>query len=595
MATDAAQAIGASDEFAAGVDHLSASLDRPREEIQARALAGVAEMSASHARVPTWIWRRVGRWLLRNYELRIDEQSLRQLRALDRTHTLVWLPSHRSYLDTWTAPAALDAAGFPPYYVMGGINLDFWPFGDLARRTGLVFIRRDVPDDPVYRFALRRYLGDLVARHADFGWSIEGGRTRTGKLRPPRYGLLRYLADAVRASGARDVLLVPMSIVYDSLPEVQEMAAEARGQAKRPEDIRWLVRFARRQQRGGGAVYIDFGEPLPLADRLDELEQDGAGHEVERVALDVCHRINRVTPIVPGAAVTIALLAADQALTLEQVVAAVSPLSAYFEKREFPVATSGRLDHPALILRTLDQLVRTGAAVRFDQGREPVWSVGPEQHLVAAFYRNSAVHFLVGRAVAELALARAGVDPEDEALRLRDLLKFEFFFAAKDEFVEEMRAEFGILEREPAPIALAPLVLRPFLEAYLVVANCLAEMHPGHRLHEREFLDECLGVGNQWLLQRRLASAESVSLELYRTGLQLARQRGLEGPGGTELRDARRAFAAELCETLKLVAGLKDPDPHPDPHLEPRATPPLDARSAPILDPRGAPLYTVSR
>jgi glycerol-3-phosphate O-acyltransferase len=572
MASDAAQAISGSDEFAVGIDRLSDCLERPREEVREQALAGIEEMAARHARLPTWIWRRVGRSLLRNYELRIDEQSLRRLRELDRTHTLVWLPSHRSYLDTWTAPAALDAAGFPPYYVMGGINLDFWPFGDLARRTGLVFIRRGVRDDPVYRFALRSYLAHLVSRRADFGWSIEGGRTRTGKLRPPRYGLLRYLADAVRTSGTRDVLLVPMSIVYDSLPEVQEMAAEARGQAKRPEDIRWLVRFARRQQQGGGAVYIDFGEPVPLAQRADELERDQAGHEVERLALDVCHRINNVTPIVPGAAVTIALLAADRALTLEELVAAVAPLSRYFEARGFPVATSGRLDHPAPILRTLDQLVRTGAAVRFEEGREPVWSVGDEQHLVAAFYRNSAVHFLVGRAVAELAL-KSRTDVELEALRLRDLLKFEFFFAAKEEFAAEMQLEFEILEREPAPIALAPLVLRPFLEAYLVVADCLKDMNPGHRLHERAFLDECLGVGRQWLLQRRLTNAESVSLELYRTGLQLARHRGLDGPGGTELRERRRAFAAELCAVLARIAEPRDGGAaRPAPDVEPLAT-----------------------
>jgi glycerol-3-phosphate O-acyltransferase len=572
MAPDAVQAISGSAEFAEGIERLSVRLERSSAEVRAQAITGMAEMAARHARLPTWIWRRAGRSLLRNYELRIDEQSLRRLRELDRTHTLVWLPSHRSYLDTWTAPAALDAAGFPPYYVMGGINLDFWPFGDLARRTGLVFIRRGVRDDPVYRFALRSYLAHLVSRRADFGWSIEGGRTRTGKLRPPRYGLLRYLADAVRTSGTRDVLLVPMSIVYDSLPEVQEMAAEARGQAKRPEDIRWLVRFARRQQQGGGAVYIDFGEPIPLAERVDELERDQAGHEVERLALDVCHRINNVTPIVPGAAVTIALLAADRALTLEEVVAAVAPLSSYFEARGFPVATSGRIEHPALILRTLDQLVRTGAAVRFGEGREPVWSVGDEQHLVAAFYRNSAVHFLVGRAVAELALKAHNPDPELEALRLRDLLKFEFFFAAKEEFVAEMRLEFEILEREPAPIALAPLVLRPFLEAYLVVADCLRDMNPGHRLHERAFLDECLGVGRQWLLQRRLTNAESVSLELYRTGLQLARHRGLDGPGGTELRERRRAFADELCAVLARMAEPRDASAPPALDVERLAT-----------------------
>jgi glycerol-3-phosphate O-acyltransferase len=370
----------------------------------------------------------------------------------------------------------------------------------------------------------------------------------------------------VRQSGARDVLLVPMSIVYDELPEVQAMAAEARGARKRPEDIRWLLEFARGQGGGGGGVYIDFGEPLPLADRLEELEREesGRGHEVERVALDVCHRINRVTPILPGAAVTIALLAADRALTLEQIVQAVAPLSAYFETRGFSIAMSGRLDHPALVLRTLDSLVRAGAAVRFDGGREPVWSVGAEQHLVAAFYRNSAVHFLVERAVAELAREHdrqvesdAGEARSREALRLRDLLKFEFFFAGQSEFIENVRLELEILEADPGTIAVAPLVLRPFIESYLVVADCLVAMSRGHRLREQVFLSECLGVARQWLLQRRLASAESASLEVFRTGLALARHRRLEGPGGAELTRARQAFAQELRETLRLIEAVE--------------------------------------
>ena len=104
---------------------------------------------------------------------------------------------------------------------------------------------------------------------------------------------------------------------------------------------------------------------------------------------------------------------------------------------------------------------------------------------------------------------------------------------------------------------LAPLVLRPFLEAYLVVADCLAAVSPGHRLHETAFLRDCLGLGQQWLLQRRLTSAESVSLELFRGAMALARHRGLAGPGGTELEHARRAFAEELRDTLSLVEAVQ--------------------------------------
>src|SRR5262249_44827721 len=146
-------------------------------------------------------------------------------------------PSHRSYLDAWVLPQVLERGGFSPPYGMGGINLDFWPFGTLARRTGMVFIRRNIQDDPVYRLALRHYIAHLVRQHADFAWAIEGGRTRTGKLRPPRYGLLHYLVDGSRTEEGADVLLIPVSIVYDQLHEVAEMTAEARGAAKQPENL----------------------------------------------------------------------------------------------------------------------------------------------------------------------------------------------------------------------------------------------------------------------------------------------------------------------------------------------------------------------
>ena len=459
--TEQASSVTGDERFRAAVDELAERLGREPAELHREAAADLREMTASHSLGPVWAWRRFGRRLIRNYDVRVDEEALRELRALDDQHTLVWLPSHRSYLDTWVLPRALDEAGFPPYYVFGGANLAFWPFGDLARRTGLIFIRRNVKNDPVYRMALRQYLGHLVRRRADFGWSIEGGRTRTGKLRPPRYGLLRYLSDAVRGDGDGEVLLVPVSIVYDQLPEVAAMVAEAQGTEKRSENIRWLVNFVRRQAQADGQAYIDFGEPVPLAERLEELasQPGGGGHEVERVALDVSHRINQVTPVIPAAVVTIALLAANRGLTRDEVVQIVRPLAEYFNRRGSLVACDGRLDDPTVVARALDELVTAGGAIRHDGGREPVWALGRDQHLIAAFYRNSALHFLVDRAVAELACQAAEENPERErrdiggevALRLRDLLKFEFFFARKRDFLKGIEGEIELIDETPRP------------------------------------------------------------------------------------------------------------------------------------------------
>lgn len=196
----------------------------------------------------------------------------------------------------------------------------------------------------------------------------------------------------------------------------------------------------------------------------------------------------------------------------------------------------------------MQELVSSGVLSSYGAGTETIWGVGAQQHLVAAFYRNTAVHVLVDRAIGELSLVAAAETDgdaaqvaEQESLRLRDLLKFDFFFPGRAEFTQEMRAELVGIDPTAVDVfdtfcaadarrwltAVRPytahLVLRPFVDAYHVVADRLAEWEADDEFDENRFLDECLRVGKQWVLQRRLASEESVSLELFKPALRLAR------------------------------------------------------------------------
>src|SRR5262249_50521567 len=124
-------------------------------------------------------------------------------------------------------------------------------------------------------------------------------------------------------------------------------------------------------------------------------------------------------------------------------------------------------------------------------------------------------------------------------------------------FLKAIEQEITYLDESPEAQPLAPLVLRPFLESYLVVADCLSALPPGARLDEKAFLRKCLGVGHQWLLQRRLHSAESVSLAIFRNGLEVARHRGLIGPGDSGLTARRGVFADEIRQTLRWMTSLE--------------------------------------
>ncbi|HSF34855.1 MAG TPA: lysophospholipid acyltransferase [Nocardioides sp.] len=560
---------------------------RDEEEVWDEVKGYLHEMAAAHDDRTAQGWARMGDWFLRAYDVLVDEDDMQELRRLDRTHSLALAFSHRSYLDGMVIPNALSSRRFSPTYTFGGANLNLPVIGTVASRTGLIFIRRSTQEIPVYRLALRSYIRQMVTNKRNLAWSIEGGRTRTGKLRPPVHGILKYLADAVRdedeGHDAPDVQVVPLSVVYDQLHEVSLMTEEARGGSKTPEDWRWLVRFARLQRNRLGRAYLTVGEPFSLRERLAELAAEGVtGHQaVERVALDISHRLNRATPVTTTAIVSLALLGADRALTVDEVLDTVEPLAAYIDARRWPVAGAADLRDRATIRRALAELTRSGVLTAYDQGTEPVWKIGDDQHLVAAFYRNTVIHILVERAIGELALLTVSeLEPGaelppggelqvgwEEAKRMRDLLKFEFFFPSRAGFEDDLRTELrllvgeGMTEMTPGKARellvgarphLAHLVLRPFLDAYLVVADRLAD-HGDGPVDEDDLLADSLAVGQQWALQRRVASEESISLELFRTALALARHKGLleEGEG---IGSAREAFAAELRDSVRRVS-----------------------------------------
>jgi glycerol-3-phosphate O-acyltransferase len=562
------------------VGKLAGRMGRGHGEVLGEAAGYLREIAGNHTDRSCELWERFGNWMLRGYDQLLDEEGLARLRQLDRKHTLVFLISHRSYLDGWTMGPQLPALGFSPTFVLGGSNANVFPLTMVSRNSGIVWIRRSTDGLPVYRLALRAYIEQILRNRKNLWWSIEGGRTRTGKLRPPRFGLLKYVVDAVAAIDGPEVLLVPVSNVYDQLHEVPAMTAEARGGAKRPETALWFARYALNLRNRMGRVYVDFGEPLRLRDRLAELEAEGADRVVERVALDVSHRLNRATPVTPTAAVCVAMLAADRALALREVLATVAPLADYLQRRGWPIAGAATLTDAMTIRRALSDLVASGVLTCYSGGEETVWAIGPDEHLTAAFYRNGAIHFLVVRAIAELALLSMAQsdsvgDAEPalaEALRLRELLKFEFFFAGRSQFRTELEAELALIHPDAtldaapedtrrwlgaARLRVAHLVLRPYLEAYWLVAHQLAASDDGE-FDEERFLDECLRVGRQWALQRRLANEESVTLEVFRTALEVARHRGLVSSDLPNLTKRREAFAEELRGFVDGVAAIAE-------------------------------------
>ncbi|MGY2007546.1 glycerol-3-phosphate 1-O-acyltransferase [Nocardia gipuzkoensis] len=560
-------------------------------EVYRRAEKGLNELVAAQSRLVSDLFTQAMRPVhASTWKVDPDESGLTGLRDLNRRYPLVFLPSHRSYVDAFVLGDVLARNDFPPNHVIGGANLSFWPMGPIARRTGTVFIRRSFGDDEVYKAVVEEYFAYLLVKRFNLEWYFEGGRTRTGKLRPPRYGLLNYLAAAVRSNRIDDVMLVPVSITYERLNELGAITTEQEGGKKKPEGLTWLARYIRSQQHSAGHVYVRFGEPLSARDRLAahgdpltappltiplhhtepippprteagvvdsdppeilELERKA----VQRLAFEVAVGINAVTPVTVNALVTLTLLGVDgRALTLGEVRTVLAPMLGYIDKRELPRGELDALRDEQGLAVVLEQLSLAKVVTVYRGGIEPVYSIEPGAHLEAAFYRNSAVHWFVNRAILELSILAAVDNGDadalktgwDEAFRLRDLLKFDFFFPDRGEFADQMVAEMLLVDPDwythtrhdtfgsdilakltASGFTMAHRVLRSFIDAQLVVAERLAARDAGDEIDRKEFITECVAVGKQMMLQQRLHSPESVSTELFTSALKLADNYGL--------------------------------------------------------------------
>jgi glycerol-3-phosphate O-acyltransferase len=84
------------------------------------------EMSATHQERSTSAWRGCGRWILHAYDVHVDEDKFARLRQLDRRHTLIFVCSHRSYLDARVLPEAMASQQIGPAFGFGGANLSFF-------------------------------------------------------------------------------------------------------------------------------------------------------------------------------------------------------------------------------------------------------------------------------------------------------------------------------------------------------------------------------------------------------------------------------------------------------------------------------------
>lgn len=569
--------------------------DRSVEDVNEQAARYLKEMAATQTPFTIETINSLYRTACRSdhdADINIDKEQLECVAATLGLRPVVFLISHKSMLDTMALSLVLYDANLPLPLTFGGINLNKPGLGAFARRAGIIFLRRSFQDNEIYKATFRRYIDYLIEKRFSLLWALEGTRSRTGKLLPPRFGLFNYVLESILRTKLYDVTFIPVSVAYDQITEVEDYSIEQRGQKKKPEGITWPLRFLRRG-RSRGQIHLRFGEGLTIKELVEPGELE-AGIDDQRkqilvptLAFEVAVRMNAATPITATAIVTLILLAGGKrAQSLAEVQVLARAGAALIRRRRLEIVGRSDFRDENAILATLNELHETGIVSYLDEGTERLYTIGEDQHLNAAYYRNTAIHYFILDAFVEIALldaASASGDASEaffaRADNLREFFKFEFYLPRRADYRSEIAnraserfddwestlqgGEAGVRKSlSETQLLVAHSVLRSFVDAYRVMASVLATAGADALDDKAKFLSRCLKTGKQEQLQGRVFSAESISKSLYETGWRFASYRGLlaanQADARHELHQEFRRINSRLDEILAITLAKAD-------------------------------------
>ncbi len=238
--------------------------------IRKQALGIMNEIAGDYRDSAVRVGERILHWLWNRLYSVIEVRNAQVLRNLAQDgHEIIYVPCHRSHMDYLLLTYVIYHEGLVTPRIAAGINLSFWPAGPIFRKAGAFFIRRSFGGNRLYSTIFREYLGLLFERGYSVKYYTEGGRSRTGKLLPPKTGMLAMTIQSLLRGIDRPLTLVPVYLGYEHVMEVSTYHKELRGNQKKKESIFGVIK-AIRNLRNYGKGFVNFGEPININQFLNQ-------------------------------------------------------------------------------------------------------------------------------------------------------------------------------------------------------------------------------------------------------------------------------------------------------------------------------------
>ena len=197
--------------------------------------------------------------------------QLKEVKSMASRYNVLYAPTHRSHLDSLEIGFGLKMSGLPVPRYAAGINLMANPtWGWVLKSLGAYTVDREKTRNILYLECLTNYSVFLLESGIPSLVYPEGTRSRTGGFQPLKTGLLSTAVDAYRSTG-REVIIVPISLSYENIPEDLEFVNK--GSRLNFND------FINKRSR----VYMDLGKPIRVSKHFKGSDPlMSIGHKIAR-------------------------------------------------------------------------------------------------------------------------------------------------------------------------------------------------------------------------------------------------------------------------------------------------------------------------
>lgn len=382
-------------------------------------------------------------------EINYDD-SMVDIKELMKDKCVVLVPNHQSHADYLAINYVFFKNYKVPLYVAGGVNLDIFPIGTLFRRSGCFFIRRSFANDATYKLTLEAYLYYLLKMGRPVEFFFEGGRSRTGKLLPPRYGLYGMLLEAHQTllkERNTPLVFVPVSIVHEYVPEQKSLAKELGGAKKKKESTRQLFGLFKLFAYQFGSIHVRLGRPVEVNNQNLNIDEDP--HAFKKFTQDLafkCFReVGKSMMVTPTSLLALVLLDEPSgAMVWHDIMAKAEAIIKYCHKFNIPITKNLQEDTFAKSLeRAMDILIgnKKVDVIGREHHGNLYYSIREESRTEILFFKNTILHHflipsIIGDAWINLFSGQINdvKDLKEFFLFQRRQLKHEFYLPTVKEF-----------------------------------------------------------------------------------------------------------------------------------------------------------------